>query len=84
MQFRHPKHDVFIPDNTDPWTALRRVTHLGSAKGGAAHWYAQRVSAVELVLLGLWLMSITKPVQSQVPQREPGFLPAAPPSSSAR
>lgn len=29
MQFRHPKHDVFIPDNTDSWTALRRVTHLG-------------------------------------------------------
>jgi hypothetical protein len=29
MQFRHPKHDVFIPDATDPWTALRRVTHLG-------------------------------------------------------
>ncbi|HCN29815.1 MAG TPA: PIG-L family deacetylase [Verrucomicrobiales bacterium] len=29
MTFRHPKHDVFIPDQTDPWTALRRVTHLG-------------------------------------------------------
>ena len=29
MQFRHPKNDIFIPDNTDPWTALRRVTHLG-------------------------------------------------------
>jgi len=29
MQFRHSKHDLFIPDNTDPWTALRRVTHLG-------------------------------------------------------
>ena len=34
---------------------LRRVTHLGSAKGGSAHWYAQRVSAVALVLLGAWL-----------------------------
>jgi succinate dehydrogenase / fumarate reductase membrane anchor subunit len=34
---------------------LRRVTHLGSAKGGSSHWYAQRVSAVALVLLGLWL-----------------------------
>jgi succinate dehydrogenase / fumarate reductase membrane anchor subunit len=33
---------------------LRRVTGLGSAKGGAAHWYAQRVTAVALVLLGLW------------------------------
>lgn len=29
VTFRHPKHDVFIPDQTDPWTALRRVTHLG-------------------------------------------------------
>lgn len=29
VTFRHPKNDVFIPDNTDPWTALHRVTHLG-------------------------------------------------------
>lgn len=29
VQFRHPKHDVFIPDQTESWTALRRVTHLG-------------------------------------------------------
>ena len=29
MKFRHPKHDVFIPDQTEPFTALRRVTHLG-------------------------------------------------------
>lgn len=29
VKFRHPKHDVFIPDQTDPQTALRRVTHLG-------------------------------------------------------
>jgi succinate dehydrogenase / fumarate reductase membrane anchor subunit len=35
---------------------LRRVTYLGSAKGGSAHWYAQRVSAVALLLLGLWLV----------------------------
>jgi succinate dehydrogenase / fumarate reductase, membrane anchor subunit len=35
---------------------LRRVTYLGSARGGSAHWYAQRVSAVALVLLGLWLV----------------------------
>jgi succinate dehydrogenase / fumarate reductase membrane anchor subunit len=34
---------------------LGRVLGLGSAKGGSAHWYAQRVSAVALVLLGLWL-----------------------------
>lgn len=35
---------------------LRNVTYLGSAKGGASHWYAQRVTAVALVLLGLWLV----------------------------
>jgi LmbE family N-acetylglucosaminyl deacetylase len=29
VTFHHPKHDIFIPDNTDTWTALRRVTHLG-------------------------------------------------------
>lgn len=29
MTFRHPKHDVFIPDQTEPFSALRRVTHLG-------------------------------------------------------
>lgn len=29
VTFRHPKHDVFIPDQTDPVEALRRVTHLG-------------------------------------------------------
>ena len=34
---------------------LRRVTYLGSAKGGSSHWYAQRVTALALVLLGLWL-----------------------------
>jgi len=36
---------------------LRRVTYLGSAKGGSGHWFAQRVSAVALVLLGLWLVA---------------------------
>ena len=35
---------------------LRRVMYLGSAKGGSSHWYAQRVTAVALVLLGLWLV----------------------------
>jgi len=35
---------------------LRRVTYLGSAKGGSSHWYVQRVTAVALVLLGLWLV----------------------------
>jgi LmbE family N-acetylglucosaminyl deacetylase len=29
MRFRHEKHDVFIPDNTETTIALQRVTHLG-------------------------------------------------------
>ena len=36
---------------------LRRVTYLGSAKGGSSHWYAQRVSAVALVILGFWFIA---------------------------
>ena len=35
-------------------TPLGRAIGLGSAKPGAAHWWAQRVSAVALILLGLW------------------------------
>ena len=35
-------------------TPLSRVLGLGSAKGGTEHWWAQRVSAAALVLLGLW------------------------------
>jgi len=33
---------------------LGRAIGLGSAKHGADHWWAQRVSAVALILLGLW------------------------------
>ena len=35
-------------------TPLGRVLGLGSAKDGTEHWWAQRVSAAALVLLGLW------------------------------
>ncbi len=35
-------------------TPLGRVLGLGSAKDGTGHWWAQRVSAAALVLLGLW------------------------------
>jgi succinate dehydrogenase / fumarate reductase, membrane anchor subunit len=35
---------------------LGRVLGLGSARGGSSHWYAQRVTAVALVLLTLWLV----------------------------
>lgn len=36
-------------------TPLNRVLGLGSAKGGADHWWAQRLTAVALLPLGLWL-----------------------------
>lgn len=29
MKFHHSKHDVFVPDQTEPLPALKRVTHLG-------------------------------------------------------
>jgi succinate dehydrogenase / fumarate reductase membrane anchor subunit len=37
-------------------TPIGRVLGLGAAKDGAGHWWAQRVSAIALVLLGLWLV----------------------------
>ena len=33
---------------------LSRVLGLGTAKEGTDHWWGQRVTAVALVLLGLW------------------------------
>lgn len=33
---------------------LNRVLGLGSAKGGSEHWWAQRLTAIALVPLGLW------------------------------
>lgn len=35
---------------------LGRVLGLGSAKDGVSHWWNQRISAVALVLLGLWFV----------------------------
>ena len=37
-------------------TPLNRVLGLGAAKDGVEHWWAQRLSAVALTLLGLWLV----------------------------
>jgi succinate dehydrogenase membrane anchor subunit len=34
---------------------LNRVLGLGSAKKGAEHWWMQRMTAVALIPLGLWL-----------------------------
>jgi succinate dehydrogenase / fumarate reductase membrane anchor subunit len=33
---------------------LNQVIGLGSAKGGTAHWWHQRITAVALLPLGLW------------------------------
>ncbi len=35
---------------------LGRVRGLGAAKDGTAHWWAQRVTAVALVPLGIWFV----------------------------
>jgi succinate dehydrogenase / fumarate reductase membrane anchor subunit len=35
---------------------LGRVLGLGSAKHGVAHWYAQRLTAVAVALLGVWFL----------------------------
>ncbi len=35
---------------------LGKVLGLGSAKEGAAHWYAQRLTAVALAVLGTWFV----------------------------
>lgn len=36
---------------------IGRVLGLGSAKEGVSHWWAQRVTAVALLLLTLWFVS---------------------------
>jgi succinate dehydrogenase / fumarate reductase membrane anchor subunit len=33
---------------------LRRVLGLGAAKEGSGHWYAQRLSAISVAILGIW------------------------------
>jgi len=35
---------------------IGRVLGLGAAKEGAAHWWAQRVTSVALVILGVWFV----------------------------
>ena len=35
---------------------LGRVRGLGSAKAGTAHWWAQRLTAMALVPLGIWFV----------------------------
>jgi succinate dehydrogenase / fumarate reductase membrane anchor subunit len=35
-------------------TPLAEAIGLGSAKAGVGHWWAQRITAVALIVLGLW------------------------------
>ena len=35
---------------------LARVRHLGSARDGTGHWWAQRLTAIALVPLTVWLV----------------------------
>ena len=35
---------------------LGRVAGLGSARSGSGHWYSQRVTAVAVAILGVWLL----------------------------
>ena len=40
----------------DKRSNLARVRGLGTAKEGTSHWWAQRVTAVALIPLGLWFV----------------------------
>jgi succinate dehydrogenase / fumarate reductase membrane anchor subunit len=40
----------------DMRTPLKKVHNLGSAKEGADHFWKQRVSAVAMMFLGIWLV----------------------------
>lgn len=42
--------------NTSIRTPLARVRGLGSAKDGTSHWWAQRMTALALIPLGLWFV----------------------------
>ena len=43
-------------DKRELRSPLGRALGLGSAKEGVEHWWAQRVSAVALIVLGLWFV----------------------------
>ena len=45
-----------MSESTPLRSPLGRALGLGSAKEGVAHWWAQRVTAVALVLLLLWFV----------------------------
>src|SRR5690606_21337351 len=42
---------------TDFRTDMKRVRGLGSAKEGVAHWWMQRLTALALIPLSIWLVA---------------------------
>jgi succinate dehydrogenase / fumarate reductase, membrane anchor subunit len=44
-------------DRRELRSPLGRAIGLGSAKEGVEHWWAQRVTAVALIVLGLWFVA---------------------------
>lgn len=38
-------------------TPLNKVRGLGSAKHGVGHWWAQRLTAIALIPLGIWFLA---------------------------
>ena len=40
-------------------TPLARARGLGSAQSGAGHWWQQRLTALALLVLGLWFVVLT-------------------------
>lgn len=45
-------------------TPFKKACGLGSAKEGVGHWWSQRVSAVALVFLGLWIAYVVSVTMS--------------------
>ncbi len=41
-------------------TALKTAKGLGAAKSGSAHWWHQRLTAIIMVLLSVWLLLFIK------------------------
>ena len=49
-------HPVLLVVGMSLRTPLRAVLGAGSAKEGTGHWWAQRVTAAALVILGAWFL----------------------------
>ena len=45
--------------NDNMRTPLARARGLGSAQAGVGHWWQQRLTALVLLILGLWFVALT-------------------------